>query len=1053
MYALSVLGSELVAGGYFSTASGVPCNHVARWNGSTWGPMGGGADGAVYTLTVFNGELIAGGYFTTAGGVVCNNIAKWTPGTPGAWGPFSSGTNGTVFALAASNGELFAGGGFGMAGGVACSGVAHWNGAAWVSMGRGMNGPVCALAGFNGDLIAGGDFTSAGSVTCGRVARWNGSDWAPLGGGMNGPVCALTVFNGELIAGGGFTTADGSWCAGIARWNGSSWAPLGSGMNGEYSGVYALTVYAGGLIAGGNFTTANGVPCSNIARWNGLGWAPLGSGMDNGVSALTVFNGDLIAGGGFATAGGAACSGIAKWNGSAWAPLAGGMGGDFPFVFALTVFNGELFAGGDFTMAGGAPCNRIARWNGSSWASLGTGMESMVTALSGFADELIAGGRFTTAGAEVCNYITRWNGANWAPLDTGLGGYSPTVSCLAVANGELVVGGDFTTAGGVVSAYWARWLSGDRDEDGVCDVDDQCPNTPPGEPVDAAGCACGQISCDDGDPCTVDSCQAGVCSHTTQDADGDGVPDLCDNCPQIANADQADTDHDGVGDACDDRSCVNLTTGATYNSIAAAIAAAQNGQELLATEPTFRITPNINFAGKAVTLRSSAGITSTSPGTYDLTNGAYLLTATGQTLLMNGTLQTATQAAASVSAGVFELPPVSTLRARASTSLDINTADRVQLDGNTRVETNATLALNGNADKSNSGHVVVLSGSMLIAEHLLTNTGVLTATTATIIGADFSTPGQMQLTDVLFIADELDVGAQGTVVTNGEFYTDITNAGQFITIQDTLIVGDLVNTETGVIKVRIGVTNLIGGLINNGAIIGDFQDGKRPGTQPGDGFFVDGDYVAGPLSSLIMAEPQWRVTVGGSWDCAVNSNARFYMARAELRLAGAGVQTMEVMSRDIGPDPLGLDRTQAGHFPIGTLRIGSSAAVTLVDQHDNDGLGQGSGEAVYVDTLQIDAGATLNNANHRVYYNTLVNQGTVTAPANLIKIGSVVLGDLDCDSGLTVNDVGPFALALADPAGYAAAYPGCSINRADMNADGLINGLDIQQFVDALLGP
>ena len=35
------------------------------------------------------------------------------------------------------------------------------------------------------------------------------------------------------------------------------------------------------------------------------------------------------------------------------------------------------------------------------------------------------------------------------------------------------------------------------------------------------------------------------------DADADGVPDANDNCPAVANADQADTDNDGVGDACD----------------------------------------------------------------------------------------------------------------------------------------------------------------------------------------------------------------------------------------------------------------------------------------------------------------------------------------------------------------------------------------------------------------------------------------------------------------------------------------------------------------------
>ena len=36
-----------------------------------------------------------------------------------------------------------------------------------------------------------------------------------------------------------------------------------------------------------------------------------------------------------------------------------------------------------------------------------------------------------------------------------------------------------------------------------------------------------------------------------EDLDGDGFGDLCDNCPDIYNSDQADTDHDGLGDACD----------------------------------------------------------------------------------------------------------------------------------------------------------------------------------------------------------------------------------------------------------------------------------------------------------------------------------------------------------------------------------------------------------------------------------------------------------------------------------------------------------------------
>ena len=43
-----------------------------------------------------------------------------------------------------------------------------------------------------------------------------------------------------------------------------------------------------------------------------------------------------------------------------------------------------------------------------------------------------------------------------------------------------------------------------------------------------------------------------VCSGAVPpDGDGDGFPDGGDNCPNVANSDQADVDGDGIGDACD----------------------------------------------------------------------------------------------------------------------------------------------------------------------------------------------------------------------------------------------------------------------------------------------------------------------------------------------------------------------------------------------------------------------------------------------------------------------------------------------------------------------
>jgi hypothetical protein len=40
------------------------------------------------------------------------------------------------------------------------------------------------------------------------------------------------------------------------------------------------------------------------------------------------------------------------------------------------------------------------------------------------------------------------------------------------------------------------------------------------------------------------------CPGPDADEDGDGVFNLDDNCPLVANPDQSDVDHDGTGDAC-----------------------------------------------------------------------------------------------------------------------------------------------------------------------------------------------------------------------------------------------------------------------------------------------------------------------------------------------------------------------------------------------------------------------------------------------------------------------------------------------------------------------
>jgi hypothetical protein len=146
---------------------------------------------------------------------------------------------------------------------------------------------------------------------------------------------------------------------------------------------------------------------------------------------------------------------------------------------------------------------------------------------------------------------------------TGVASFSYTSNGLV---GDDIIRARFTdSAGRVQTSNLAtkHWVNTDRDNDGIPDADDNCPDTPNPDQADSDGDGRGDAC----DACPLDA---------ANDADGDGVCGNVDNCPATANPDQRDTDGDGVGDLCTPfqfpaggqfvvGNLVNLAGGATVN--------------------------------------------------------------------------------------------------------------------------------------------------------------------------------------------------------------------------------------------------------------------------------------------------------------------------------------------------------------------------------------------------------------------------------------------------------------------------------------------------------
>jgi hypothetical protein len=244
--------------------------YFKRWNGSSWGELGGSATGSGVASPIV---------------AAAPSLAVNTSGNPViAWQD-------------AGGGGIF---------------LKLWNGSAWVELGGsatggGISGALATASTVSLALDVSGNPTvawqdgSSGKLQV-YLKKWNGSSWVALGGSATtGGVSATTaVAQSPSLAldtsGNPYVTwsdsASGNLEIYLRYWNGSSWLELGGSATsgGVSSTVGASTNPSLGLDSSGNPSlawtdTSSGKAEIYARRWNGASWVELaGSGSGSGLS-------------------------------------------------------------------------------------------------------------------------------------------------------------------------------------------------------------------------------------------------------------------------------------------------------------------------------------------------------------------------------------------------------------------------------------------------------------------------------------------------------------------------------------------------------------------------------------------------------------------------------------------------------------------------------------------------------------------------------------------------------------------------------------------------
>ncbi len=316
--------NQLIAGGSFTQADGVPRQHIARLNADgsldasfSYPSSSMGANDTVRAIAVqTDGRILVAGYFTNFNNAQYNRIARLNlDGSLDSLFNPGSGADSPVYALGETfvggQRKILVGGAFASLNGIDFNYIGRLNDDGTPDTtfnigGLGANGTVYALAvQADGKVVIGGDFIAVNNTAVNHIARLNvdGSldntftnAISNAAAGANDSVRAITIQpDGKILIGGLFTSVNGTTMNHLARLNtdGSLDSAFTGGAVGANDTVLSFAMQSDGrIVVGGQFTKCNGVSRSRITRLNSDGTVDptinFGTGANDFVAAIVI---------------------------------------------------------------------------------------------------------------------------------------------------------------------------------------------------------------------------------------------------------------------------------------------------------------------------------------------------------------------------------------------------------------------------------------------------------------------------------------------------------------------------------------------------------------------------------------------------------------------------------------------------------------------------------------------------------------------------------------------------------------------------------------------